>query len=251
MIKLADISTKPPEKANKKKLKDKTDKYVDRLGELQEMLHAQQKYGVLVIFQGMDASGKDGAARKVFKKCHPNGIDVYSFKKPTEEEFAHDFLWRVHQRVPRKGQIQIFNRSHYEDVLIQRVHKWIDEETVDKRFQAINAFEELLAFDANTIILKFYLHISYEQQAIELQQRMDEKDKHWKHNARDWKEREHWDAYMRCYQDMIDRSAIPWHIVPVDERWYRDYVVSKAIVEALEDLDIEYPELTDEQKIIV
>lgn len=248
MIRLAEIPTAPPKDADKKALREETKKFVDRLGELQEMLHAQQKYGVLVIFQGMDASGKDGAARNVFKECHPNGVDVYSFKKPTDEEFAHDFLWRVHQRVPRKGQIQIFNRSHYEDVLIQRVHKWIDEETVDKRIDAINAFEELLTFDGGLIILKFYLHISYEQQAVELQQRLDERDKHWKHNASDWKEREHWAEYMRCYQDVINRSDIPWHIVPVDVRWYRDYVISKTIVEALEELEIDYPTLTEFQK---
>jgi PPK2 family polyphosphate:nucleotide phosphotransferase len=248
MIRLSEIATTPPENADKKELRKETQKFVDRLGELQEILFAQQKYSVLVVFQGMDASGKDGAVRNVFKECHPSGVDVYSFKKPTEEEFAHDFLWRVHKRAPRKGMIQIFNRSHYEDVLIQRVHKWIDGETVDKRLQAINAFEELLSFDGNTIILKFYLHLSFEQQAIELQQRIDEKEKHWKHNANDWKEREHWKEYMRCYEDVFRRSSIPWHIVPVDARWYRDYVVSKTIVEALEKLNLEFPELTAVQK---
>ena len=160
----------------------------------------------------MDASGKDGAASNVFKECHPSGINVYSFKKPTEEEFAHDFLWRVHKQAPAKGMIQIFNRSQYEDVLIQRVHKWIDEETVDRRIKAINAFEELLTFDNSTIIFKFYLHLSKEQQAIELRERIDEKEKHWKHNDNDWKEREHWEEYMRCYEDVINRSSIPWII---------------------------------------
>ena len=249
MIKLSEISTKPPKGIDKKALKKETKKLVERLGELQSILYAQEKFGVLVIFQGMDASGKDGAVRKVFKECHPNGVLTYSFKKPTEEEFAHDFLWRVHKRTPRKGMIQVFNRSHYEDVLIQRVHKWIDGETVDLRLQAINAFEELLTFDGNTIILKFYLHISKDQQAVELQQRLDEREKNWKHNANDWKEREHWDEYRRCYEDAINRSNIAWHIVPVDERWYRDYVVAKALVEALEKLDLEYPQLQDYQKV--
>lgn len=243
MIKLSEISTRPPKDINKKEIKNITEAYVDRLGELQKILYAQKKYSVLVIFQGMDASGKDGAVRKVFKECQPDGIGVYSFKKPTEEEFAHDFLWRVHKRAPEKGMIQIFNRSHYEDVLIQRVHKWIDEETVDRRINAINAFEDLLAFDNNTILFKFYLHLSRDQQAIELQERIDELEKNWKHNDNDWKEREHWDEYMRCYEDVINRSNIPWHIAPVDERWYRDYVVAKTIVEKLETLPLEFPPL--------
>lgn len=243
MQKINTLLTGPPENVDKKDLKKTTDKLVDRLGELQNVLMAQQKHSVLVIFQGMDASGKDGAVRKVFKECHPNGISVHSFKKPTDEEFAHDFLWRVHKHTPAKGIIQIFNRSHYEDVLIQRVHQWIDEKTVDLRFEAINAFEKLLAFDNNTVILKFFLHISYDQQTLELQQRIDEHDKHWKHNSGDWKEREHWDKYMRCYEDMLNRSAIPWTVVPVDERWYRDYIVAKTIVDALEKLNMDYPAL--------
>jgi PPK2 family polyphosphate:nucleotide phosphotransferase len=242
MIKLAKQATDPAENLEKEDLKDQTDKLVERLGELQDMLTAQKKYGVLVIFQGMDGSGKDGAARNVFKECHPSAIHVTSFKKPTEEEFAHDFLWRVHKVTPPKGMIHIFNRSHYEDIIIQRVHKWIDEEKVNKRVAAINAFEELLTFDGNTIIFKFMLHISKEQQEIELKQRMEDPTKAWKHNAGDWKEREFWDDYMRCYEDAINRcNALPWHIIPVDKRWYRDYCVAKIMVETLEKLDLEYP----------
>lgn len=246
MIKLSEISTLPPEHISKKDLEKETDKLTERLGELQELLFAEQKHSVLVIFQGMDASGKDGAVRNVFKDCSYNGINVYSFKKPTDEEFAHDFLWRVHQRAPAKGMIQIFNRSHYEDVLIQRVHKWISEERVDLRIDAINAFEKLLGFDNNTVIFKFYLHLSYDQQKIELQQRIDEREKNWKHNPNDWKEREHWDEYMRCYEDVINRcNAVPWTIVPVDKRWYRNYIVSKTIVEKLESLNMEFPKLEE------
>lgn len=246
MIKLSEISTLPPEDLSKKDLAKETDKLTERLGELQELLYAEQNHSVLVIFQGMDASGKDGAVRNVFKDCSYNGIHVYSFKKPTDEEFAHDFLWRVHKRTPAKGMIQIFNRSHYEDVLIQRVHKWIDEERVEQRIEAINAFEKLLEFDNNTIIFKFYLHISYEQQAIELQQRIDEREKNWKHNPNDWKEREHWDEYMRCYEDVINRcNVVPWTIVPVDKRWYRNYIVAKTIVKKLESLKMEYPPLEE------
>lgn len=244
MIKLSKISTDPPQDVDKNAIEKETDRLVKRLGELQYVLRAEQKHAVLVIFQGMDASGKDGAVRNVFKECTFDGINVYSFKKPTEEEFAHDFLWRVHKQVPAKGMIQIFNRSHYEDVLIQRVHKWITEQRVDKRIAAINAFEELLAFDNHTQIFKFYLHLSYEQQAIELQERIDEREKNWKHNDSDWKEREHWDEYMRCYEDVINRSTIPWTIVPVDKRWYRNYVVVKTIVEQLESLQMEFPTIS-------
>lgn len=242
---LNEIPTTPPEDLDRDKIEALTKDLVDRLGELQEVLFAQKKYSVLIIFQGMDASGKDGAVRNVFEECHPQGLQVVSFKKPTEEEFAHDFLWRVHKQTPAKGMIHIFNRSHYEDVLIQRVHHWIDEERVDYRFEAINAFEKLLQKEANTIIIKFYLHISYEQQEEELKERLEEADKHWKHNDNDWKEREKWEEYREAYQDVIDRSALPWYVVPVDKRWYRNYVVAKTLVGELEELDLEYPPLEE------
>jgi len=243
MIKLSEIPTIPPPGVDEDKLKDKTEKLVEQLGELQKVMFAQKRHSALVIFQGMDASGKDGAVKHVFKECHAQGIQVYSFKKPTEEEFAHDFLWRVHKRVPERGMIQIFNRSHYEDILIQRVHGWIDDKRAEKRMKAINAFEELLAFDNHTVLFKFYLHLSYSQQEKELQERIDERDKNWKHNPNDWKEREHWEEYMRYYEYAINESSIPWTVVPVDERWYRDYIVAKTMVETLEKLNMEYPPL--------
>ena len=243
MIILSEIPTTPPKDVNEDKLKDKTEKLAERLGELQKVMFAEQKHSALVIFQGMDASGKDGAVKHVFKECHAQGIQVHSFKKPTDEEFAHDFLWRVHQQAPRRGMIQIFNRSHYEDILIQRVHGWIDDERADKRMNAINAFEELLAFDNHTVVFKFYLHISYDQQEKELKERINEPDKNWKHNPGDWKEREQWDDYMRYYEYAINNSSIPWTIVPVDERWYRNYIVVKTIVDQLEKLNMEYPPL--------
>lgn len=246
MIKLSEIPTTPPPDADEDKIKDETDKLAERLGELQKVMFAEQKHSALIIFQGMDASGKDGAVKHVFKECHAQGIQVYSFKKPTDEEFAHDFLWRVHQQVPRRGMIQVFNRSHYEDILIQRVHGWIDDERAAKRMKAINAFEELLAFDNHTVIFKFYLHISYDQQEKELKERIKERDKNWKHNPNDWKEREQWDKYMRYYEYAINNSGIPWTIVPVDERWYRNYIVAKTIVTELEKLNMEYPPLPGE-----
>lgn len=244
MIKLKDLPTSPPKGASKAKIREKTREYAARIGELHQLLLAEGKHSLLIILQGMDASGKDGAVRNVFKECTHNGISVYSFKKPTDEEFAHDFLWRVHKQCPAKGEIKIFNRSHYEDVLIQRVHGWIDEATVDMRFDAINAFEKLLVHDANTVILKFFLNISYDQQKIELEERIDEREKNWKHNPGDWKEREHWEKYMRCYEQVLNRSDIPWIVTPVDRRWYRDYIMAKSIVEALEALNMEYPELS-------
>ncbi len=243
MIKLSKIPTRPPKDVDKKTLQEQTKKNCKEIAKLQAVMIAQSKYNLLVVFQGMDASGKDGAVKNVFKYCNPSGIKVKGFKKPTDEEFGHDFLWRIHKNAPQKGMIQIFVRSHYEDVLIQRVHKWISEEHAIKRINAINAFEELLEFDNNTIILKFYLHLSFEQQAIELQQRLDDPTKYWKHNPGDWEERKHWDEYMRCYEDVLERSSIPWKITPVDERWYRDYVVSTTIVEAMRKLDLQYPKL--------
>ncbi|MEM9917593.1 MAG: PPK2 family polyphosphate kinase [Bacteroidota bacterium] len=246
MPKIKNLRTKPPKNADRKKLEDATDDYVKRIGELQKLLMANGSHSLLVIFQGMDASGKDGAVKNVFRKCIHNNISVYSFKKPTEEEFAHDFLWRVHKQCPAKGEIKIFNRSHYEDILIQRVHGWVSEERVQQRMAAINAFEELLINDGNTILLKFFLNLSKTQQKIELQERIDEREKNYKHNPNDWKEREHWSKYMQCYEDVLNWSSVPWTVVPVDERWYRDYVVSKKIVESLEKLKLDWPPLETE-----
>ena len=245
MIKLKDYSTTAPASVDKSDIKKITKAYVERIGELQKTLRAESKHSLLVIFQGMDASGKDGAVYKVFRDCSHNGVRTQSFGKPTEEEFAHDFLWRIHQQVPAKGELMIFNRSHYEDILIQRVHSWISEEHVEKRMKAINAFEELLTFDNNTSILKFYLHSSYEGQEKQLQQRIDEPDKNWKHNPNDWEERKHWNKYMECYEYVLNNSNIPWYIIPVDQRWYRDYCVSKIVLDTLEGMNLQYPRLEE------
>jgi len=241
MIKLSEILTRAPEDLDKKDARKETKERVKRIGELHKILYAQKKFSVLIVLQGMDASGKDGAVENVFKDCHPSGMYVIPFKKPSEEEFAHDFLWRIHRHAPAKGMMHLFVRSHYEDVLIQRVHGWIDEQRAQQRIDSINHFEELLAYDNNTLVVKFYLHLSYEQQEVELQQRIDEAEKHWKHNEGDWRERKYWDEYMRCYENVINRASIPWHIVPVDQRWYRDYVMSKVLLETFEGLDLEYP----------
>ncbi|MEL7220048.1 MAG: PPK2 family polyphosphate kinase [Bacteroidota bacterium] len=242
-IKISDYPTDPPKDLDRDNVKKMVKKRQKRIAELHQLLVAEGKHSVLIVLQGMDGSGKDGATRNVFGECAPYGLKTYSFKKPSKEEFAHDFLWRVHKQVPAKGEIMIFNRSHYEDVLIQRVHGWISEEHVEKRMAAINAFEELLAVDNNTLILKFFLNISHEQQELELQERLDEPDKYWKHNAGDWEERKHWDKYMNCYEDVLNWSKIPWHIIPVDSRWYRDYLMTDIVVKAMEELNMEYPPL--------
>ncbi|TNE47821.1 MAG: polyphosphate kinase [Bacteroidetes bacterium] len=243
MIRLSEISTTAPDGWKEKETEKKTKDLVDRLGDLQQRLYAEGKHSVMVVLQGMDASGKDGAVHKVFDACRITGMSLTAFKKPTEEEFAHDFLWRVHQVAPRKGMIAIFNRSHYEDILIQRVHGWIDAQRIEQRMNAINAFEELLAFDNNTHIFKFYLHISREEQEKQLRQRMEDPEKFWKHNPGDWKEREHWDAYMEAYEYAINNSSIPWYICPVDDRWYRDYFMAKTLVEGLGKIPMSMPPL--------
>ena len=241
MIKLKDISTLPPNEITEELAEKKTLELAKKIGQLQRIIYAEEKHAVLVIIQGMDASGKDGATRNVFGECGISGTDSYAFKKPTEEEFAHDFLWRIHKIAPRKGYFMIFNRSHYEDVLIQRVHRWIDEDRVNSRIDAINAFETLLEKDNSTTILKFYLHISYEVQQKKLQERIDDPEKNWKHNATDWEESKHWDSYMEAYEDAINRSVIPWHVIPVDKKWYRDYLIAEITHKALLELEPKLP----------
>ncbi len=243
MIKLSEISTKAPEGLTKKGLKKQTEKIAKEIARLQDILNAQKKHSLLIVLQGMDSSGKDGTTANVFKYCGPVGLSAYGFKKPTDEELAHDFLWRVHKLAPAKGEIKVFNRSHYEDVLIQRVHKWIDEDRVNSRFDAINAWEKLLINDNGTTILKFYLHLSYERQGEKLQERIDDPEKQWKHNPGDWEERKLWDKYRDAYEDVINRSEVPWIIAPVDQRWYRNYFIGSKILEALQSLDLKKPGL--------
>ena len=241
MIQLSKIATTAPENASKKAYKEQTAALVERLGALQHLMYAEGKHSAVVIFQGMDASGKDGAVRNVFDDCSIAGMNLVSFKKPTEEEFAHDFLWRVHKVVPQKGMMTIFNRSHYEDILIQSVHGWINQEKLEMRMRAINAFEELLLKDNNTQVFKFYMHLSKEEQEVQLMERKEDPEKFWKHNDGDWEERKLWDKYMDAYEYAINNSVIPWHICPVDNRWYRDYFIAKTLVEHLEQLNMTLP----------
>jgi len=245
MIKLSDHSTKPPKGYDKKAIKKATDEITEKIQELQLMMYAEKKHSLLIVFQGMDSSGKGGATRNVFAKCSPAQVNVKSFKKPTDEEFAHDFLWRIHKHAPSKGMIQVFDRSHYEDVLIQRVHGWISEEHCDKRIAAINAWEELLQFDNNTTILKFYMHLSQDRQQEKLKERLADPRKNWKHNDGDWEEAKLWDKYRESYENVINKSTVPWIIAPVDSRTYRNYFISKKVLETLESFDMSWPLVTE------
>ncbi|HLG14914.1 MAG TPA: PPK2 family polyphosphate kinase [Blastocatellia bacterium] len=207
----------------------------EKIGELQELLYAARQNSVLVILQGMDTSGKDGTIKRVMSEVDPPGCRVESFKVPTEEELAHDFLWRVHRVVPPLGMMTIFNRSHYEDVVIVRVHDLVPKHVWKQRYDAINNFERLLA-DSGTIILKFYLHISRAEQKQRLEARERDVEKAWKLSVGDWKERELWDDYIRAYEDAISRCTTepaPWHIIPANKKWFRNLAVADAIVHTL------------------
>lgn len=248
-IKLSAIDTRAPKKMSKENIKKETQKLKFRIEELQNLMYAEGEHALLIILQGMDASGKDGTIKNVFDAVNPMGCRVVSFKKPTELEMKHDFLWRVHQQVPEKGIVHIFNRSHYEDVLIQRVHNWIDEKTVKQRFNHINDFEQLLV-ESNTVVVKFYLHISQDVQLKRLEERMTDITKMWKHNDNDLKERELWPAYMKAYEDVFlnCETAAPWTIVPADQNWYKEYIIAKRVVEELEKLDMKFPGLKPAEK---
>ncbi len=243
-IKLSKISTRAPKKLDKEKTKAQTQKLLIDLDELQNLFFASQKKALLIVVQGMDASGKDGVVANVFGAFNPMGIRVVSFKKPTEEEMAHDFLWRIHANAPRKGMIQVFNRSHYEDILIQRVHQWIDENTVKQRMQQINHFEEMLEQNG-TKVMKFYLHISHEEQLERLTERMNTPEKNWKYNAQDLEESKLWDAYMKAYEEAIDKCSakIPWQIIPADQNWYKEFLIASEVVKYLKSLKMSYTSL--------
>ena len=243
-IKLSSIDTRAPEKFKKESTKKESLKLKLRLEELQNLLYAESKHAVLVVIQGMDASGKDGVVRNVFGKLNPQGVLVKSYKAPSAEELAHDFLWRIHSHAPAKGMIQIFNRSHYEDIVVTRVHKWIDDGIAKKRMKAINDFEELLQEHNDTTILKFYLHVSHEEQLQRLNERIRNPRKQWKYNERDFSESKLWDVYMEMYEDCFERcDHVPWIVVPADQNWYKEFVVASAVLKTLKNFDMKYPGL--------
>ena len=241
---LKELDTRAPENLDKDEIKKKTLKILEELDELQNLLYAESQHAILVVIQGMDASGKDGLIRDVLGNMNPQGVMVKSFKVPTAEEAAHDFLWRIHQCTPQKGMIQVFNRSHYEDILVTRVHNWCDEKTARRRMDAINHFEQLLQDHNSTHILKFYLHISQEEQLQRLGERIRDPRKMWKYNNKDFDESKLWDLYMKMYEDCFENCNHPeWMIVPSDQNWYKEYLVARTLRDKLKSLNMNYPGL--------
>jgi PPK2 family polyphosphate:nucleotide phosphotransferase len=219
-----------------------------QLDKLQEVLYAENKHKILIVIQAMDTAGKDGTIRAVFEGVNPQGVKVASFKTPTTTEQAHDYLWRVHQVVPAKGELVVFNRSHYEDVLIVAVHKWIDAAECKRRFTQIREFEQLLA-EEGTTILKFFLHIDAETQRQRLIERIDDPTKQWKFNPGDLDERKLWLNYMKAYENAIKATSTeyaPWYVVPANRNWYRNLIVASVIVDKLKSLNMEYPQPTED-----
>jgi PPK2 family polyphosphate:nucleotide phosphotransferase len=245
-IKIADYPTFD-KTMDKKETREKTKKILKNIGKLQYKMYGQNKFSLLILFQGIDASGKDGVTKDLIEYCNAVGIKIHSFKKPTEEEFAHDFLWRVHEVTPGKGEMQIFVRSHYEDILVPTVEKYIPEDIIDQRYDLINDFEKLIESN-NTRVLKFFLHVSKEAQKERLMERIECKKKHWKHKDGDWDTREKFDDYMAVYEKIINKcSDIPWHIVPSDKNWQKTFVVAGVVLKTLKELDIKWPELVSER----
>ena len=222
----------------------KSDKLCGKLDDLQELMFAEHKHKLLIVLQGMDTSGKDGTVRHVMQGVSPQSVRAVPFKKPTESELEHDFLWRVHAQVPATGEIVIFNRSHYEDVLVVRVHELVPEKVWRKRYGQINDFEKMLT-ETGTTILKFFLHISRDEQRERLQARIDDPTKRWKFQHGDIEERKLWDDYQKAYEDALEKTSTkwaPWTVVPANRKWFRNYVVAKTVVDTLENFDMEYPQ---------
>ena len=225
-----------------------------KLAQLQKVLYAQGKHKILIVIQAMDTGGKDGCVRKVFSRVDPQGIKVTSYKGPSEKELAHDFLWRIHQNVPAKGEIAIFNRSHYEDIVAVRVKGLAPQEVWEKRYKHIIDFEQMLV-DEGTTILKFFLNISKEEQRKRLQSRLDRSEKHWKFHPDDLADRARWEDFMEAYEDVLERTSTPrapWFVIPADFKWYRNMCVSQIVTHALEGLNLEYPKVQwDPSEVVV
>lgn len=242
-IRLADFRTDFDDGWDKQDAVRETAKFRARVGELQARLYANTHRALLVVFQGMDCSGKDGATKSLLDAVNPAGTEVVSFKSPTSEELAHDYLWRIHKAVPNYGHLGVFNRSHYEDVLVVRVLGLQPSAVWKSRYDQINAFEQHLQENGYTI-LKFFLHISREEQAERLVQRLQDKTKNWKFESADLKMRERWDQFMEAYEEVLNRCSpkgARWHLVPADKKWYRDLVIARRVAEALEAMDLKWP----------
>jgi PPK2 family polyphosphate:nucleotide phosphotransferase len=243
-VRLGKLSTDDTGSFNDKKdARKPTEQSLEQLDRLQEVLFAEAKHAVLIVLQAMDTGGKDGTIEHVFSGIDPQGCAVTSFKVPTELELAHDYLWRVHQACPPKGMIGIFNRSHYESVLVERVKDLVPEKVWSRRYDHINAFEKLLA-DEGTTIIKIFLHISKDEQKSRLEARLNEPEKHWKFNPNDLKERLRWDDYQKAYEDAMEKCSTdyaPWYIIPADRKWFRNFAVCDIIVRTLQQLKMTFP----------
>ncbi len=245
-VKLPDINPGGTHGIDKTQASDRLEKNCSRLSVLQYLLYAEARRSLLVVLQGIDAGGKDGTIKHVMSGLNPQGVDVTSFKVPEGEEKRHDYLWRVHKAVPESGKIGIFNRSHYEDVLVVRVHDLVPKSVWSKRYEQINNFEEMLA-DNGVHILKFLLYISKDEQAKRFRERLDDKTKNWKFSMADVKEREYWDKYIDAYEDMLHRCSTryaPWYVIPANKKWFRNLAVSEIVVHALESMNLKFPKPT-------
>ncbi len=242
-ISTEDYSPDDTDDLSEKEAEEESQKLHARFEELQEKFYASKEYALLIVLQGMDCSGKDGTVRKALAGINPNGFYVEDFKVPTPIELGHDYLWRVHRKTPKRGDIVVFNRSYYEDVLVTRVHGTINDKTAHKRFEEIRNFEKYLTGN-NTVLLKFFLHISKDFQQKKLEERLENPDKNWKFSEADLKERKFWKEYQQCYSDVLTHCSTdyaPWYVVPANHRWFRDYFILRTIVKALEKLPLEYP----------
>jgi len=221
-----------------------TQKYLDKLRKLQFLLYSEKRHSLLIVLQALDAAGKDGTVNHVMSAMNPQGTTVTGFKQPTAEDLDHDFLWRVHPHAPGKGSVAIFNRSHYEDVLVARVHKLVPKEVWSARYEFINDFEKLLRCENNTHILKFFLHISKKEQLRRFKDRLDDPAKRWKISESDYKERRFWGDYKRAYEDALSRCSTkhaPWFVIPSDHKWFRNLAIGRIVVEHLEGLKMKFP----------
>ncbi len=243
-FKLTDYDPSDDAGFNKEDASKLLNENIENIKKLQYLLYAENKHSVLVILQAMDAGGKDGTIRHVFGPLNPQGVKVTSFKTPTEEELSHDFLWRIHMHTPKSGEICIFNRSYYEDVLIVRVHNLVPQKIWSKRYAHINSFEKLLS-DSGTIILKFFLHISEKEQSERLNSRLEDPSKYWKANPQDFEEKSYWKDYMDAYESAVSKCSTPyapWFIIPSDKKWFRNLAISTIMVNALESLKMKFPD---------
>ncbi len=252
-VRLKDYDPDDTDGLSKEDVEAEYAKLQEKVVELQDRFYASRSHGLLIVLQGMDCSGKDGTVKNAMTNLNPSGFRVETFKVPTPEESGHDYLWRIHRKTPLRGDITVFNRSYYEDVLVTRVHGQIDDETAHRRFREIRDFEKYLV-DNQTVVLKFFLHISKEFQKERLLSRLENPDKFWKFSEADLKERQKWDEYQSCYEDVLARCCTadaPWHVVPADHRWFRDYLVLKVLVKTLEDLDLSYPQPSENIQALI